>query len=1160
MKQFKVLDRNLELHRNYLLQASAGTGKTFAIQNIVVRLLMTPVEPAPLSIDQILVVTFTRAAAGELKTRIRSHIEEALRLLHRNHKKNEDSESNHPVSDYLQSILEQGDEAINLAISRLQEAIFNFDKAQIFTIHSFCARILKHSIFEADLGLHARKDEERGIPASELLFFIENFLLSWAQPARYSPLQLEIILKYDPDHRLLLQALAKPYLFEPLPGFQELMHAFQAVMHQLKRELKLTSKQIRADYEIQADAYYKGKEKKADVAAKIPRFAALFDQEEWTERDFEYLLEDGLVWIDAFQPSQLKPKKSPPAPLHYPSLFCRLHETLYPIIEQARNPELLMSRLAGECQRAFHAYQKQEERLSPDDLLKKTEQALQDSRFRARIQKLYGAAIIDEFQDTDPTQWEIFRTLFLKEKTEWNGLLYLVGDPKQSIYSFRSADIYTYLKAAQMLGAEACYSLDVNYRSQPNLVEALNLLFADAHLPHFIPLPKIDRSLSCPPVKAAFTSQKEPFQIDKGAVHFIIADRRMHKRAHLKEIEAELFFPFFVQEIERLHTQKNSAYRDIACLVRDRHQALRLASYLERYKIPYVNQRGIQLIDSPVLPALKDLMEAILDPGNHSKGKKALGGLLIGWSYGQLCHSTPQELEAPFMLMSKLKESLVKEKPAVFFEKLMRSPWPPANDTMQKHLLQMEGGENLYRDLEQVFALLTTHTHKHGNHPLEILHFLDQLPTLVQDEDPSIKKLAPKETDGIHILTLHASKGLEFEVVFALGLVQRSKSQYEEWIPVERAGKIFLIPAGQDKKEYFHYCEENDAEKMRQLYVALTRAKAQLYVPHILWPASQVAHYGEASPIELFAAKLHQPDNDYAQLYERMGQQQGTALLDLLKKEGKLPWITYEVETVFKKTEPSCPEKTPNNEKLTPQQILFPPKPIVLHHSPIWVHSFTSLQTTYNGAAQQPSAPFDFEAACKTRHTLPAGTETGILIHHILEKISFERFQHLLSPKEALPFIRPFIAKTAFAPWEEVIAELIFYTLQTDLKIGAAPFRLADLKEGNFFREMPFLYQNESKNQNLDLVQGVIDLVFQEAGSYYIVDWKTNWLGPNEEAYEPTALAMAMEQHNYRLQSSLYTEALHRYLALMDPRPFADCFGGALYIFVRGHAIYTHRE
>ena len=484
-------------------------------------------------------MTFTRAATRDLKLRIRANIEQALSYLQSWLQGDSQAEQ---APDYLKSCMEQGEKAVRQACKCLQQALFGFDQAQIFTIHSFCARMLKQYALESDMGLHSFSGEEP-LPQSEVLAVIRDFFRTEVRMEHYSPAQLEILLKGDPEQKKLLNIIQRGYEFHSLPNFNQIYGQFISIIRNLKKDLSLCSEKMIEDFRIQAKFYrnHKNSESKAETFAKVIRFAELFDCDDWSMHDLDRLIDDGIVWVKALDSKLLKGNAPSSAELNYPNLSKSLERSLYPLVEEAGHFPALLARMGRDCQNLLKRYQQEEERLSPDDVLRKMNDALIHQKFLSQVQANYQAAIIDEFQDTDPLQWQIFCRLFISKQHIWNGYLYLVGDPKQSIYSFRQSDIYTYLSAAQALGDDNCFSLDVNYRSQPRLVEALNILFNPDHLPRFIPLPKRSSCLPYRPVRASDTNQKDQFEDERGAIHFFLADGNAFKKAKFADLETAVF-------------------------------------------------------------------------------------------------------------------------------------------------------------------------------------------------------------------------------------------------------------------------------------------------------------------------------------------------------------------------------------------------------------------------------------------------------------------------------------------------------------------------------------------------------------------------------------------------------------------------------------------
>jgi exodeoxyribonuclease V beta subunit len=573
-----------------------------------------------------------------------------------------------------------------------------------------------------------------------------------------------------------------------------------------------------------------------------------------------------------------------------------------------------------------------------------------------------------------------------------------------------------------------------------------------------------------------------------------------------------------------------------------------LAEFLDKKGIPYVNQRGMSLTDSPALPALIDLLRAVLHPRDHGIVKAALGSPLLGWTHEELRQLS--QLDHILLSLHRLRKSLFEKGFALFFQDFLYMTWHPDGMTVLERLLVREGGREFYHDLQQIVDIVLDHHYREWSGPEGLIPFLDRFSVWQANEDERIKRFQDPTKNGIKILTLHFSKGLEFDVVFALGLINRSWTS-DELIPIEKNSGIILSPPVKTSPEYKNYFEEIDAEKMRQLYVALTRAKHRLYVPVALHLSSEGLELGEASPIDLFLARLENGFCSCEEIYEKIHSYDGKALFSFLDKVGKDNSITYSVHQVVSF------EKQQEEERAN--KLLQPPKKVVVPGSFSIMTSFSHLASSLKGEHILPSeAPSNFENSDKTVHTLPANSETGIVVHQILEKLPFSLFKSIQTAEQALPLISPLVQRSLFKDWQETLATLVFHSLKTPFFLNGSSFCLADLELDQMYKEMPFLFPYDASHpiEGVELlnglIRGVIDLIFSYKGKYYILDWKTNWLGPSAEYYEKESLQKAMQSHHYFLQANLYVEALRRYLRLVEKRAFRECFGGVIYLFLRG--------
>ncbi len=514
MRKFDCLSSDCPLLGAHILEASAGTGKTFSIEHIFVRLLLGEIE-----LEEILVVTFTRAATRELKSRIRSNIEKAISGL-------EGGAIDWP---YLKSV-----ENPKKALRILADAQAIFDRCQIFTIHGFCYRMLKEFAFEAQLGFSLAQPETEGAIPKKLWRAALKFLEEQILPELLCVEQMGLILKkYDS-----LEELAE-ILFLKDEGisvsFSDYWNLYRELLlswsgPQIEKEKLLEDFQkIAPNYKATA---------KGNFEEQVIFLASSFT----TPHDpiyFRNLLREKGSLFNFLDPSNRKIKWSEPSFLHYPLFFSWSLSKIGPLIEKATREKNLLSTLRSGWQKIVDPILDEEEWFNPDQILNQIEKAVEKKSFLSRVQVKYKAVIVDEFQDTDPLQWDIFSSLFLKQ-TPPLAAFYLVGDPKQSIYRFRKADVYTYFKAREFLGEDALYCLDTNFRSSKKLIDALNVLFAR----NWLPLPKLQQTIPSYPVFAG-SDPSTPFIDGKGEIHFILSEGS-------NLLFEEVFLPYTIDQIEKL--------------------------------------------------------------------------------------------------------------------------------------------------------------------------------------------------------------------------------------------------------------------------------------------------------------------------------------------------------------------------------------------------------------------------------------------------------------------------------------------------------------------------------------------------------------------------------------------------------------------------------
>ena len=985
MQRFDCLAKECPLLGPHLLEASAGTGKTFSIEHIYTRLALESFD-----VEQILVVTFTKAATRELKGRIRANLEKALHFI----------ESCDPTWEYLTPHF--GSEK---AVERLRDALSGFDRCQIFTIHSFCYRMLQEFAFEAGIGFSLTDpDEGKGTP-NKLKIAAVDFLENGIRENILCKEQVTLLLKQFDSFDEMVERLVKSTPPEKSQTFEELFTECKAALHTLCQKIEVDK--LLEDFQKLEPCYKVAV--KGDFKSQVLALADLENRE-----SFGALLRERGSLFKFLDPQNKKVRAKEPEFLHYPDFFDwakthidpLLHENVFHTLQAAWAP--IRAKIMDE-----------EDKLDPDQILIFLHRAIQNEKLASSIANKYRAAIIDEFQDTDAVQWEIFQHLFLRKENPVEAL-YLVGDPKQSIYRFRKADVYTYLLARDFLGEGNVYQLDTNFRSSKSLIDSLNALFNR----DWLHLPKANRVIPFHPVRSG-AKIDSCFHDDKGAIHFTLS------KGEPNALFDEVFLPFAIGEIEKLDL------KNCAILVKDRYQAEKVLNALRERNIPAIAKSHTPLGETFAFQAIRELFDAVMEPRSQSSTKIVMAG----------------PFSSPDIPFHKYK-ALLEEKGLVSFAKIF--------------------AKDFNRDMMQIFELLFAWEKREGFSFAGLKRTLKTLHKMSADEGS--RKRMEVDEQAVQIMTLHISKGLEFDVVFALGLASRSPTSEVE-------------------------VEEISAEKLRQLYVAMTRAKRRLYVPIAL--SESDPKIGGDSPMELFSTYLN---------------------LQELKEIATTQSITIEEISAPVLL---APPREKNGCEEQENRVLSPPP---------FLGSYLSSFTTLAKLEPQERAPWVENLSNEINlQTMPRGTETGIIIHSIFEK--------LFSSKS--PIWRDFFAvehlvkgELLFSPlkqWEEVIVKMVQKTLTQPLQIEGEWICLNELEPEQLRVEVEFLYPDPP-----NFVKGFIDLIFSYKETFYFVDWKTNWL----ENYELQSLQEAMRAHNYDLQASLYAEAIKRFTKAP--------YGGAFYFFVRG--------
>lgn len=1048
-KIFNCLNANQNIFGKFFLEASAGTGKTFAIEHLVIRMIIE----SNISIEEILVVTFTRAAANELKVRIRSNIENILTIL-----KSDELDK----IDYLKNIKD-----VSQTKARLEEALLYFDKAQIFTIHSFCYNILKEFAFDAKVSFSLQ--EPNSVDLNKIIKnnIIECFYIS----SDINVFQISILLKKYKDFETVVNRVR-----QLIDVDHEKRIFFEEGHVRFLQNLKNINDLSIEDFDLICSQF-----KKTQNQIDFDLWKKIFFTKSCDKNDFIKVIQLAKAFFKFFEIKNLRKKHDDKAlkkDLYH--FINNLSKWMYKLYDPY---EILLS-LSYKISIKIEKVKKDEDFFSYDDLLKKVQLSLNNESFRNEVTCKYKTVMIDEFQDTDPIQWNIFETLFLSNSNKLEAF-YLIGDPKQSIYGFRNADIYTYFEAKEKFKEDSFYYLNTNYRSTSALVDAYNLLFSK----EWMNLPKKKKNLKYNAVSSH--DGKNDFDKTILPIHFFIAEDKssLNARWPTKALE-ELFFSYIASEINKLQKENNIDLDEIAVLVSDRYQAEKLMRSFSYKNISATYKSHESIAKSKATKYLKEIFLAVINFPDLNYIKIALAGPYIQKKALFIKDvNYDSNIIKKFMMLQKCLRT---EKLPIFFNEFLNMAFDEDNKSVLD-ILASNKNLSFYHETMQLIEIILKLFQEQKPSYDGIIDLFDSLLSKDPEQDENIRKRVFSNEKSVQVMTTHMSKGLEFDVVFCLGMGNRSPKN----------------------ENIIEKIEENDAEKLRQYYVAITRAKKRVYIPIAVDLNNTTISYGSASAVELFFSS-----HKWDERYEIIKQFTSETYINELKNYNN--YISYDLLKL--------------NESYNENVVV---KPVNLSFlSNVKTFLFNSKILSFSHLEKRTEK--DLFYVEKETKGLPLGSKTGIMLHSILDKI-FKRKSFLKS--EYSLFVYDSNKNTEFEVYNDYIITMIENLLEVLLFDGDKSFSFLNVDKRNFHSELEFVYSIDNSNHYM---KGIIDLVFEYNNKLYIVDWKSNFL---EDGYDKISLQNAMEENDYFLQAAIYSKAISSYLCSFEKKLE---FGGVFYLFLRG--------
>jgi len=788
-----------------------------------------------------------------------------------------------------------------------------------------------------------------------------------------------------------------------------------------------------------------------------------------------------------------------------------------------------------------------------DDLLRNMHAALASPELALAARTQYRAALIDEFQDTDGLQYDIFRTLFATGDGE--NSLFLIGDPKQAIYSFRGADLYTYLAAAD--SCERGMTLGVNYRSTPELIAAVNRLFFRPDNPR----PFLDPKIGYQPVSAP-DEERDRFREDgQTPAPMVVWRVKSEDKPLAKGALAPRICRAVAGEISRvLRRAAEGRIRvgdapllpgDIAVLVETHGQGEAVHKALGALGIPSVVTHTSSVFASSEAVELLSVLRGMAECQRPTALRTALAAPMIGLTAPDLAllDEDGAKLEAWFERFLACRELWDRRGVMAAARRLF------ADSDVRKRLVSLPDGERRMTNVLHCLELLHSRERESGATMHALLTWFARRLGTEGSEESQLR--LDTDRDAVQIVTIHKSKGLQYPVVFCPFIFGRARCP-EDRALVHEDGLLLDLGTDELPRRIGQALAEAQAERVRLLYVALTRAKCRCYA---IWGRINEAETSGAA--WLFHG--HRAGENNALSWETVDEDMVCA--DLLELAGDHIEVT-ELPHVEPKQGPPQFTHAPDLRCRNWNRVLG---------SGFGLASFTGLTRGMEHGSRPGLDETDASGIAADEWSManfPRGAAAGSCLHRIFERIDF-------ADESTIPAaVIEALAAYGFDPaWHQTVHDMIKRVLHADLGDG---LRLRNIGQKDKLVEMEFLfplrpvtretlvavYRDSAGLLPPDLPErmgnlrfeprrgfmtGFMDLVVRSGRKFYLLDWKSNWLGPTPGHYTPDALHTAMAGSHYFLQYHLYCLALKRHLALRMPKfDYAEHFGGVRYVFLRG--------
>ncbi|MFC4892016.1 exodeoxyribonuclease V subunit beta [Pseudofrancisella aestuarii] len=1162
----KNLDiKEIPLAGRHIIEASAGTGKTYNITELYVRLLLEKRNSLNerLLPSQILVMTFTKDATQEIIGRVESKLRDVIK----NHKSGKEvlSEENY---------------------KHLKRALLEIDEAAIFTIHGFCKKVLSEQAFTSGIEM----DVSMEVDTSDILQkVVEDFFRNNINNNQENYEYLKLNKLHTPERfldRNGLGNIVKSNYKIDFVNENDFYKQKQTVLNKIEKYSEDIENLI-----ILNTGSKKGKTRETEILKRKEEFNHL---KAWlNERDITTISTEAKSFA-----GRTRIKDDEQLNLifeEWHKLFVGRKNNNYPnstdafykdLIDKDEQIEILKNKFKSyefiekaclQIRKNFIKAKEQKGVLDFNDLITKLCQSVQTSSDLVKtLQTQYPVALIDEFQDTDAEQYQILDTIYPTSKEEL--MLLMIGDPKQAIYGFRGGDIFTYLKAKASCPAENHWSMDTNWRSTSQMIKAYNRLFykEDYEIDSAVGKDIFSEGIDYQTVKASpnADSKSKVFDDNFKPINYFYYD--VTEDDNKNDIDTKLS-AWTANEIVRLLNSKKVIESDIAILVENGKQAKVIQQALQQKNLSsvYLSQRD-NVYKSQEAQEILFLMEGINELENKSLLKKALSTSLLGGNAEKF--------------LAYLDEEKIEEwGRQIDYAKGLRDKWHKYGfmsfimQILHESFIQRtENKERVITNVLHLAELIKVAENKY-KHPNQLIKWYRQQ---IKSDINSEGELRLESDDNlIKIITIHGSKGLEYPIVFIpfASYVSTKKfdaKSFNKYYDSQLEQTVYKI--GKDDNVKQAVDKETIEELMRLLYVAVTRAEHRCYIG--------MAKYnkGEKSPLAQFLN--YKKDEEWLEKVQKITNNPANQSLLLEINNFQSIEIQHASDNVAnQELKASQIHKLENDnwEMLSFSKISkSKPQNIILEKEN---------DESEDDKAQEVQQKLEF------RFTATKGADIGNILHNVLEHTDFSTNQidnvllqeqmdrYKVVAAEDFNNLKNWLEECLTAPISEIEQQSSLVQKESNFQgelfddnksaLQMSSFCLKDIPDSKTLKEAEFyfpvtnkkLYKtniikalgeyrrkaigyDELSNQKVfGMLHGFIDLIFEHNGKYYIADYKSNYLGDSLEDYSQEKMRQKNQDSFYDLQYLIYSVALHRYLSSNLPSySFDKHFGGVYYFYLRG--------